>query len=62
MGEATIVLELADSSLFVVAADLGLVVRVHSTDVVTARVIDWHCLQKKNRCKVKSTSSVSLTS
>ena len=49
VSEAAIVLELADAGLLVVAAHLSLVIRVHSTDVVTAGIIDGHSLNKKKQ-------------
>ena len=46
MSEAAVVLELAHASLLVVAADLSFVIRVHSTHIMSARVVTWHWLHK----------------
>ena len=46
MSEAAVVLELADTGLLIVTADLRLVVRVNSPNVVAARVVRWHRLNK----------------
>ena len=46
MREAAVVLELADTCLHEVAADLRLVVRVHGTNVVPAGIVVRHWLNK----------------
>jgi len=46
MCKAAVVLELAHTSLLVVTTDLSFVIRVHSTHIMSARVVTWHWLHK----------------
>lgn len=48
VSKATVVLELADTGLLEVATDLSLVVGVYGADIVPARVVLWHWLNKIN--------------
>lgn len=47
VGEAAVVLELANAGLFVVTAHLSLVVRVHSTNIMATRIVGGHRLNKR---------------
>ena len=50
VSEAAVVLELADAGLHEVTADLRLVVRMHSTNVVPAGVVLRYWLNKNQQC------------
>ena len=58
MSEAAVVLELADTCLFEVAANLSLIVRVHSSHEVPSWILSWHRLNNLDHNKAKSVNFI----
>ena len=58
VSEAAVVLELADTCLFEVAANLSLIVRVHSSNEVPSWILSWHRLNNLDHNKAKSVNFI----